>query len=171
MYNKLAALEKLGKHLQLFTPEAETVHPEKEYVYLDEAALTKDDLFEDEPEVAEPDPYDNVFLDEEGHTLFADGLPYGPMADVFRFDITDDEHVSLAKLKCYEHIQRTADPDSAYSIRRIDIRMQLSDWLSKELLKDGAGVYGDDDESIRDKFSILRSFKKIGMGTTGVMDA
>jgi hypothetical protein len=61
MYNKLAALDKIAKHIGFY--EAENA-PAKQYVYLDKDDMTEDDRFDDEDIDEEDDNYDD---EEDGH--------------------------------------------------------------------------------------------------------
>jgi hypothetical protein len=176
MYNKLSAIEKIAKMMRFYEPRADESKPV--YVYLDKSALDVDDKFEDSSfdtadlekaaadlKKKEEDEYQ--YIDKEGKPLFENPLPYGPMADVYRFDIHDLPHDVITKLNVYESLQkpvaeRVAAHGGAEVFEPVDIRTQFSNWLSLELWQLGFCTDGDSDEMIKCMFERLRTCTRVG---------
>lgn len=176
LHNKLAAIEKIAKLMRFYEPQVEEAKPI--YVYLDKANLDADDKFEDdsfdktenEKQAAElqkkaEDEYQ--YIDKDGKPLFENPLPYGPMADVYQFDIHDKVDELVTKLNVYESLQKpvaefAAARGGAEVFEAVDLRTQLSNWLQLELWKLGIGMSGTSDEGLWHMFNMLRNATRMG---------
>lgn len=122
MHNKLAALDKIAKHLNFYKPEYKA--PQKMYVYVNDNDLTEDDWFEDESERQEPGcKTQDISAEEKGiqglecelqddehvdsavpvEDVLRDsaGIAYGPVPDtaMYKIDLNDTPEQLLAKLR------------------------------------------------------------------------
>ncbi|MEO6523178.1 MAG: terminase small subunit [Mucilaginibacter sp.] len=175
MYSKLGAIEKIARLMRFYLPQTE--EPKPVYVYLDKAALDADDKFEDTSfdsidlekaaaDVKKKAEDEYQYIDKQGKPLFENPLPYGPMADVYRFDIHDLPHDVITKLNVYESLQKpVAEHAAAHGgadvFEPMDVRTQLSNWLSLELWQLGFCSDGDSDETIKCMFETLRRCTRI----------
>lgn len=163
MYNKLVALEKIAKILNLYT--AEVKQPETEVVYIDKQATTEDDYFDD----AELKASQNVFIDEKGGRLYGDGyLPYGPVSNVFKFGIDEVPDMMIYRLKHYEGMQADMLANAQHTFETVDFKSQLNRWLDMELRPHNCVIAGDTYNDILEKYTALREFKrKVDMKMAG----
>jgi hypothetical protein len=175
MYNKLAALKEIAKLMRFNEPKVE--EPKPVYVYLDKADIDADDRFEDDSfDLAEHEKEADAlkqktedeyqYIDKAGKALFECPLPYGPMADVYSFDIHDLPNEIISKLNVYESLQKpVAEFAAAHGGKEVfkvaDIRSQFSNWLELELWMYGVGMSGNSDERLYDMFKTLRSIAKM----------
>ncbi|MEO6520325.1 MAG: terminase small subunit [Mucilaginibacter sp.] len=161
MHNKLAAIEKIAKLLQLYLPEVK--EPKTEYVYVDRKSICADDRFEDltvdEPEL----PFEEAiaFCDEQGNTLYEGPIPYGPMAEVFVFDMQDSPAEMLNKLSTYEQVKPAVVNGISFS--GVDIRLELASWLQNELAECGCEMRGFELADVYRQFRALRAMSKRGI--------
>lgn len=96
MYNKLAALDKIAKHLNFYEPK-ESI-PEREYVYLNDAELNKDDRYGDEAyEKAAQEQVPDIAVTENGDVL-CDGK--GELK--FKIELHETFDENLERLEGYE---------------------------------------------------------------------
>jgi len=169
LYNKLGAIEKIARLMRFYEPKTEESKPV--YVYLDKAMLDADDKFEDnsfdvaeqEKEVAD----DYNYIDNDGNPMFCSPINYGPMANVYQFEITDKPNEMISKLNVYESLQKpvaeyAAENGSGEVFQSVDIRTQFYIWLKCQLMRFGLGeadiaMPGYDDESLYHKFLHLRT--------------
>lgn len=159
MHNKLAAIEKIAKLLQLYMPEVK--HPETQYVYVDKKAICADDRFED-PTVDAPElPFEEPveFCDEEGNALYEGPIPYGPMANVFTFDMHDTPAEMLNKLSTYQTIPPAAVNGIQFDAH--EMRIQLGNWLQNELATCGCEMQGYSLVEVYRQFRVLRLMKRV----------
>jgi hypothetical protein len=158
LHNKMAAIEKIAKLLQLYLPQVE--EPKTKYVYMDKKAITEDDRFEDtsldEPELPFKEPIE--FCDEQGTAIYEGNIPYGPMADVFTFDMHDTPAEMLNKLSTYELVKPAVVNGVSFS--GIDIRYELGNWLQTELAACGHETRGLELVDVYGQFRLLRLKKK-----------
>jgi len=161
MHNKLAAIEKIAKLLQLYLPEVK--EPKTEYVYVDRKSICEDDRFED-PTVDEPElPFEEkiAFCNEEGNAIYEGPIPYGPMASVFTFEMQDTPTEMLNKLSTYEQVQPAVVNGVSFS--GIDIRLELGSWLQAELADCGQEMRGFELVDVYRQFRALRTMRKKGV--------
>jgi len=95
MYSKLAALDKIAKHLNFYGPEKK--EPEKEYVYLDWDMVNKDDEYGDDTYRVEDKTIPDI-------PVTADGKVICDSCENIRFKVDLDETYdeNLERLKGYE---------------------------------------------------------------------
>jgi phage terminase small subunit len=95
MYSKLAALDKIAKHLNFYGPEKKET--EKEYIYLDNDMLMKDDCYGDDDYIADDDTIPDI-------PVTADGKVICDSCEMIRFKVDLDETYdeNLERLKGYE---------------------------------------------------------------------
>jgi phage terminase small subunit len=158
MHNKLAAIEKIAKLLQLYLPEVK--EPQTQYVYVDRKSICEDDRFEDltvdEPEL----PFEETieFCNEEDNAIYEGPIPYGPMAGVFTFDMHDTPAEMLNKLSTYEQVQPAVVNGVSFS--GTDIRLELGSWLQAELAECGCEMRGFELVEVYRQFRVLRAMRK-----------
>lgn len=160
MYNKLAAIEKIAKLLQLYLPEVK--QPEPQYIYVDKKTICEDDRFED-PTIDAPElPFETPieFCDEQGNTLYEGAIPYGVMAEVFSFDMHDSPAEMLNKLSTYQALPPAVVNGASFDPH--EMRMQLGDWLQAELAECGCEMRGYSEVEIYRQFRVLRVMRKRG---------
>ena len=158
MHNKLTAIEKIAKLLQLYLPEVKQAEPQ--YVYLDKKTICDDDRFEDTTFDAPELPFEEpiAFCDNEGNTLYEESIPYGSMADVFAFNMQDKPAEMLNKLKLYEELQPAVVERTG--CEAVNIKGLLSAWLKKELAECGCEMSGNGYVEVYHMFRVLRLMRK-----------
>ncbi len=123
VYSKLAALDKIAKHLNFYGPGKN--EPEKEYVYLDDDMLTKDDCYGDDY-IADDETIPDIPVTADGNVI-CDSCE----AIKFKVDLNETYDENLTRLKGYEtqlgrpivHVKVDADDEADQTHQPLNIEI------------------------------------------------
>jgi hypothetical protein len=154
MYNKLAALDKVAKHLNFY--DTEQKEREKEYVYLDDELLTRDDAYDDENYIADDEKIPDLPLTGDGQ-VFCDNCDHIR----FKVDLNETYDENVGRMAVYE--TQLGRPIKHVKINAADDADQTRQPLWKEiktrLRKKDSKPVGFDTLSLQYNFTLLRELE------------